>query len=158
MPSHPALFLSEALTLLSDSCLAPVGTALYFSLHPLAKVINPEDHGSNHNIWDFTKVARLADHMTLADLFPKICLQVYGEINENHVLSTSLNKNDAKTSRKQQRKGGGSGNGRMRTTGSTIGCFWMDLCQLPSYICTIHLHDLSSSFFVIYIITQVSLL
>lgn len=106
VPSHQALFLSEALTLLSDSCLAPMGTALYFSLHPFAKVINPEVHGSNHNIWVFTKVARLADHMTLADLFPKICLQVYGEINESHVLSTILNKNDTKTSRKQQRKGG----------------------------------------------------
>lgn len=82
VPSHPALFLSEALILLSDSCLAPVGTALYFSLHPLAKVIDPEDHWSNHNMWNFTKVVRLANHLTLAGLFHKIYLQVYGEVNE----------------------------------------------------------------------------
>lgn len=82
LPSLPALFLSEALILLSDSCLAPVGTALYFSLHPLAKVIDPEDQWSNHNMWNFTKVARLANHMTLAGLFHKIYLQVYGKANE----------------------------------------------------------------------------
>lgn len=119
LPSHPALFLSESLILLSDSCLAPVGTALYFSLHPLAKVIDPEDQWSNHNMWNFTKVARLANQSydpsrTLSHDLPT----GLWKSKWNPALSTILNKNDTKTSRKQQRKGG-SGTDHMRTTGST---------------------------------------